>query len=103
MTSIPDPADSRLVDALQGCVLGTAVGDSVGLPFENLSQRSVAKLMRRPLEQSLLFGKGVVSDDTEHTVMVLLSLLEAGRDAVRFRTCLAKRFRWWLSALPGWS
>ncbi len=76
------------------------MGDSVGLPFENLSRRSVAKLARLPLAQSLLFGRGLLSDDTEHTQMVLLSLLEAGPDVEHFRRRLASRLRWWLLAGP---
>lgn len=89
-----------LEQSLAGCLLGTAVGDSIGLPFENLSRRSVAKLARGPLKQSLAFGRGLLSDDTEHTQMVALSLLEAGPDVALFRRRLASRLRWWLLAGP---
>lgn len=89
-----------LEQSLAGCLLGTAVGDSIGLPFENLSRRSVAKLARGPLKQSLLFGRGLLSDDTEHTQMVALSLLEAGPDVALFGRRLASRLRWWLLAGP---
>jgi ADP-ribosylglycohydrolase len=89
-----------LEESLLGCLLGTAAGDSIGLPFENLSRASVAKLARLPLEQSLLCGRGLLSDDTEHTVMVGLSLCEAGGDVALFRRRLAARLRWWLLGLP---
>lgn len=95
--AMPKPS---LEQSLAGCLLGTAVGDSIGLPFENLSRRSVAKLARGPLRQSLLFGRGLISDDTEHTQMVALSLLEAGPDVALFRRRLASRLRWWLLAGP---
>lgn len=94
---MPSPT---LEQSLAGCLLGTAVGDSIGLPFENLSRRSVSKLARGPLKQSLLFGRGLLSDDTEHTQMVALSLLEAGPDVALFRRRLASRLRWWLLAGP---
>lgn len=87
--------------ALLGCLLGCALGDSVGLPFENLSRASVARLQRgRQFQQSLAFGRGLVSDDTEHSILVALSCLAAGHDAESFRRELAKRLRWWLLALP---
>lgn len=94
------PHPPTLEQSLTGCLLGTAMGDSVGLPFENLSRRAVAKLARSPLAQSLLFGRGLLSDDTEHTQMVALSLLEAGPDTDHFRRRLASRLRWWLLAGP---
>lgn len=90
----------NLADALQGCLLGTAAGDSIGLPFENLSRASVELAMHLPLEQSLLARRGLVSDDTEHTLMVALTLLEAGDDARLFARRFAARLRWWLLALP---
>jgi ADP-ribosyl-[dinitrogen reductase] hydrolase len=71
------PHRPSLEQSLAGCLLGTAVGDSIGLPYENLSRRSVEKLARGPLSQSLLFGRRPLSGDTEHTQMVGLSLLEA--------------------------
>ena len=87
-------------DALQGCVLGTAAGDAIGLPFENLSRRAVARAMALPLEHSLILRRGLLSDDTEHTVMLVLSLRDARGDVEVFRRRLAARLRWWLLALP---
>lgn len=89
-----------LASRLTGCLWGTAVGDSVGLPFENLSRHSVRSIARGPLRQSLVFGRGMLSDDTEHTQLVALSLIEAGRDVGRFRALLASRLRWWLLSGP---
>ena len=91
---------SALARTVEGCLLGTAIGDSLGLPFENLSRRSVAKLLRGPLEQSLVLGRGLVSDDTELTVMSMQSLLDAGGNAAAFKNQLASRLQWWLLSLP---
>lgn len=95
-------ASIPLADALEGCVLGTAVGDMLGLPFENLSRDQVRRLLRLPLEQSLFLGRGLISDDTEHTAMLARSLLEERDDPRRFARRFAARLRWWLlSAPPG--
>ena len=55
-----------------------------------------------PLENRhhLVFGKGMVSDDTEHTCMVAQSLIVAGGNPDLFTRNLAGRLRWWLVRLP---
>lgn len=83
-----------------GCLLGTAVGDALGLPYEGLSRRHAAKLFGPPDRHRLFFGQGMVSDDTEHTCMVAQSLTAAGGDVDAFRRDLARRFRFWLLTLP---
>lgn len=92
-------------DALTGCLLGTAVADAIALPFEGLSRRRVARWWRTPLQHRFLFGRGLCSDDTEHTCMVGQALLAAACsggavDVERFRVSLAWRLRWWLLGLP---
>jgi len=83
-----------------GCLLGTAVGDAIGLPYEGLSRRRAVKLLGQPEGHHFLFGRGMVSDDTEHTCMVAQSLIAAGGDTDRFRRYLGWRFRFWLLGLP---
>lgn len=93
------------VDRITGLLLGTAVGDSLGLPREGLSGRRAARLYRGPLRQRLVLGHGMLSDDTEHACMTAQALLTAGDDPVRFARALAWKLRWWLLALPaavGW-
>jgi ADP-ribosylglycohydrolase len=84
-----------------GCLIGTAVGDSLLLPAEGLSRTTVARRFPGPLRQRLVFGRGLVSDDTEHAFLTTQALLAAGDDADRFARALARRLRWWLIALPG--
>lgn len=82
-------------------LLGTAVGDAIGLPFEGMSGAHVRMLLgEKPLRHRLLFGRGLCSDDTEQTVMVLLSLIEADGDPHRFRMALARRLRIWFLLAP---
>jgi len=86
--------------ALVGSMLGTAVGDALGLACEGLSPRRQLKMFPSLDRYGLLFGTGMVSDDTEHTVMVAQSLIVSGGDPVRFARNFAWRLRAWLAALP---
>jgi ADP-ribosylglycohydrolase len=47
------------------------------------------------------FGRGMVSDDTEHTLMVAQALLSHPEDTMAFQRSLAWKFRWWFAGLPG--
>ncbi len=87
-------------------LLGTAVGDSLGLPAEGLSPQAIARRWSGPWRHRMLFGRGLVSDDTEHAVMVIQCLLQNREDAGKFSQLLARRLRWWLLCLPpgvGWA
>jgi hypothetical protein len=55
---------------------------------------------RPPLRHRFLLGRGMFSDDTEHTCMVGQALLRAPHDADAFVRSLAWRLRWWLLGLP---
>jgi ADP-ribosyl-[dinitrogen reductase] hydrolase len=93
------PADR--LDRIAGVILGTAVGDAVGLPREGLSRRRARRLFGDPpLRHRFLFGRGLVSDDTEHTCMLGQALLRAPEDADLFARSLAWRLRFWLLGLP---
>jgi ADP-ribosyl-[dinitrogen reductase] hydrolase len=84
------------MDRLAGLLLGTAVGDSLGLPREGLSPRRARRLYPGPLRQRL----GLLSDDTEHACMTAQALLAEPNDPARFGRVLARKLRWWLAALP---
>jgi ADP-ribosylglycohydrolase len=102
-------ADSRpgWADRVAGVVLGTAVGDALGLPREGLSPRRARRLFGGPpLRHRFLFGRGMGSDDTEHACMVAQALLRAPDDVRAFARSLAWRLRLWLLGLPagtGWA
>lgn len=94
------PADMR-EDRILGVLLGTAIGDAIGLPYEGLSPARVERrLQGRPLAHSLVFGRGMISDDTEHACMVARALLESDGDVERFARRFAAQLRRWLLALP---
>ena len=83
-----------------GSMLGTAIGDSIGLPYEGLSRRRAERLLGPPDRHRFFFGRGMVSDDTEHTCMVAQSLIGSGGDPDAFGRRLAWGFRLWVLGLP---
>ncbi|MFZ4574700.1 MAG: ADP-ribosylglycohydrolase family protein, partial [Phycisphaerales bacterium] len=92
---------SARVPALRGALLGMMVGDSIGLPFENMSAARVhAMLGSGPLRHRLLWRWGMVSDDTEHAAMTVDAWGRAGGNADRFTRLLARRLRAWFLCIP---
>ncbi|MFT5131959.1 MAG: ADP-ribosyl-[dinitrogen reductase] hydrolase [Gammaproteobacteria bacterium] len=87
-------------EALQGCLFGTAVGDAIGLPFEGISARRIKKLNPFPLQHRFLFGKGMLSDDTEHTCIVAHALIHGANDTKEFISNLSWSLRFWFLGLP---
>jgi ADP-ribosylglycohydrolase len=93
--------------AAVGCIFGTAVGDAFGLACEGLSRSRQAKMFPNLTSHQLLpFGKGMCSDDTEHTCMLAQSLIETARyadideQAKKFASNFGWRLRFWLLGMP---
>lgn len=93
--------------AITGCILGTAVGDAMGLACEGLSRRRQSRLFPALDGYRLLpFGKGMCSDDTEHTCMLVQSLIAtaglSGTDEMqkRFAANFGWRLRFWVLGMP---
>lgn len=87
-----------------GCItdslIGTAVGDAIGLTYEGMSPGRISRFGVPPLKHRLLFGHGMISDDTEHACMVVQTLISSRGEPRRFASHLAWRMRWWVAALP---
>lgn len=86
--------------AVIGCLLGTAVGDALGLPYEALSRRRQARMYPEIRGHAFLFGRGMASDDTEHTCLVAQALIVSAGELRAFTKSLAWRLRFWLLGLP---
>jgi ADP-ribosyl-[dinitrogen reductase] hydrolase len=86
-------------ERIAGCLLGTAVADALGLPYEGMSPsragRRYLRLQGRVRGYSLVGSRGYVSDDTEQSALVAQALC-AGRDDV---AAIVRRFR---RSLLGW-
>jgi ADP-ribosylglycohydrolase len=89
-----------LQDRFAGLLLGTAVGDALGLPAEGLSRGRLHRMWRGQWRHRFLFGRGMVSDDTEHTLFVAQALLAYPEDVMKFQRCLAWKLRLWLLGFP---
>lgn len=87
-------------NALTGCLLGTAVGDSIGLACEGLSRRRQAKMFPALNGYKFLLGKGMTSDDTEHTCMLAQSVVPHGENETKMASNFAWRLRFWILGLP---
>lgn len=86
---------------LHGLLLGTAVGDSVGLPAEGLSPAAIrARGWERDWQHRLIFGKGMWSDDTEHTLILAQALNHSQGDPLLFQKDLARGLKHWILLLP---
>ena len=92
-----DDRQKRIV----GCLIGQAIGDMMGLPYENLSSRAVARRARFD-SPSFFLSYGCGSDDTEHAGLTAEAIQQANGDVDRFRRRLASNLRrWFLAGPPG--
>ena len=88
------------LQAIKGTLLGCAIGDALGLPYEGLSAKRAQTLLGAPTKHRLFFSKGFVSDDTEHLCMTALSLLEADGNVELFQKRLSSHLKRWFLAFP---
>lgn len=85
---------------MRGVLLGTAVGDAVGLPAEGVSRRRIARLFPGRWRHRFIGRYGMVSDDTDHTLFIAQALLAHPDSAERFARRLGWSLRGWLLTLP---
>ncbi len=85
---------------MRGVLLGTAVGDAVGLPAEGVSRRRIGKLFPGRWRHRLVGHYGLLSDDTEHTLFIAQALLAHPDSVERFSRRLGWSLRGWLFSLP---
>ena len=88
-------------DRIAGVMLGTLVGDSLGLPREGMSGRRAERVFDdTPLRHRFLFGRGMMSDDTEHACLTAQAMLAHPDNPAGFARLLAWKLRFWLFGLP---
>jgi len=88
-------------DRIEGLLLGTAVGDALGLPTEGMKPANIERLgWTKKWKHRFIFSRGMWSDDTEHTIMLAQALLASQGDVDKFTRKFAWELRWWLFGLP---
>jgi len=90
----------NLKDRYRGLLIGTAVGDAVGLPAEGIPRARARRMFSGPWRHRFVFGRGMISDDTEHTLFVVQCLLAHPDSAERFGRRLGSCLKWWFASLP---
>ena len=83
---------------LFGVLLGTALGDALGLPFEGLNRSKIAK--KKLNHPNLIFNRGFFSDDTEQTIIVAKALILSNLDSKEFEKYLKRGLQKWFLAIP---
>ena len=92
------PHDLR--DRLVGALLGTALGDALGLPAEGMSAGAIERRFGR-IDRFRLFGRtGFVSDDTEQTALLAQSLIRHPADLNHCVEAFRKSMLGWFCRLP---
>ena len=92
--------EDQLKNRFRGVILGTAAGDALGLPAEGISPKRAGKLFKGRWQHRFVGGRGMVSDDTDHTVLVAQSILKNPDSPELFAKALSRCLRWWLLSIP---
>lgn len=96
----------ELEDRLRGCLLGTAVGDALGLAVEGMTRASIRRRFGSIERYHLLGDRGFVSDDTEQTALVAQSLVRHPESPGRFERAFGRSLAGWFLRMPwgiGWA
>ena len=86
---------------LERVLLGCALGDSLGLPFEGLSPKKCSRLLPKELRHTLFFGRGMLSDDTEHSIFVIDAFNRSSNEKDYLKIMRSHLRKWFLCCPPG--
>jgi ADP-ribosylglycohydrolase len=88
-------------DRIAGVLLGTALGDALGLPMEGLGASAIAADFEAPVTRFHLLGRtGFVSDDTEQAVLTAEAVIAGRGDPDKIVRCFRRALRAWFLRLP---
>ncbi|MBO9428797.1 ADP-ribosylglycohydrolase family protein [Sulfitobacter sp. R18_1] len=93
---------ARRKEIRHNVLLATALGDSLGLPFENLSRSHVNRIFQKTAIKQIMLpsGEALLSDGTEHALLTARSLGEANDDPKQFERILGRQLKRWFMACP---
>lgn len=80
----------------RGCMLGLAIGDSLGYPTEFIRTRENILAATDGFGVTDLPNPAIYTDDTQMTICIAEALLENGRELDPFMKTLSKKFIEWL-------
>ena len=87
--------------AIEGLLVGSAVGDALGLHRRGLSRRSAASMFGlSSINYRTIPGIGLVSKDTHRMLMAMQATLRSRSQLDKFRDDFAKRLKWYLLTVP---
>jgi ADP-ribosyl-[dinitrogen reductase] hydrolase len=89
-----------LKDRLLGVLIGTALGDALGLPMEGMPADAIARDYPQLDRYHLLGVTGYVSDDTEQTALVAQCLARSPEQLDSFIASFRKALLAWFLRLP---
>jgi ADP-ribosyl-[dinitrogen reductase] hydrolase len=99
-SGVTHESSDRVRDALSGVLLGTALGDALGLPMEGMRATAIARAFPR-LDRFFFLGRtGFVSDDTEQSALVAQSLARHPAALDRFVARFKRSLLGWFLRLP---
>lgn len=87
-------------EAITGCLIGTAVGDAMGLPFEGIPKKRLRKIARELDRHHFFLNRGMISDDTEHACATCQALIASGGNGEAFSRELARQLKVWILCFP---
>jgi ADP-ribosyl-[dinitrogen reductase] hydrolase len=91
----------QIYDHLSGVLLGTAVGDALGLFMEGLSARTIASWFASDINRYYLLGNtGFVSDDTEQSALVAQSIIRYPDDCAKCTRAFQMSMLGWFCRMP---
>ncbi len=93
-------ARGNILDRFAGVLLGTALGDALGLPMEGLPAAAIARRFPSIDRYHLLGRTGFVSDDTEQSALVAQALARYPDDKARFVRAFRRSLLGWFARLP---
>ncbi len=91
---------SALENTLAGCLVGTSIGDALGLPAEGLSRSRQSRMFPGLEEYHFFLNRGMTSDDSEHTLMLTQALISSRETPEKLRQRFSWKLRFWLLGLP---
>ncbi len=91
---------NRVGSCLQGVLLGTALGDALGVPVDGLNSRQIARRFGEVRNFHFAAGMGFVSDDTEQTALLARAIAMNPDDAAACAEDFKKSLLGWFLRMP---